>query len=306
MRFGYIHHLDRRVAGGRVTLEPGSAEWQRLVTASKIAGILGISPWADQYSTWHRMAGNLPPETTTEAMNRGNDFEDGVLKRFYREHPNCFPIPTSGETVQVSEWLAVTPDSIAMDITTGEQTLVEVKTVDRWDMWVGEDGIDRVPEHYLAQVIIMAHVLDIPSIRFAVMGPFWDYREYVVAPDAELANAILSKCYLFWQSVQSGNEPPLSRTVASYEAWTKVASAEDEGTEAEIPVEMAQRYLAALAGEKDVKPAKAEIVNVLEATGAKVAVCQGKKIAQRQRSAHGMSLVAARKLPDLLLLKESA
>ena len=33
-------------------LAPGSAEWTKCVTASKISGILGLSSWASPYSLW--------------------------------------------------------------------------------------------------------------------------------------------------------------------------------------------------------------------------------------------------------------
>ena len=283
------------------TLAPGSPEWQKLVTPSKIAGILGISRWADPYTTWHRMAGNLPPEETTEAMQRGTDLEPVVLKRFFRRHPELTLIPGSSVTVQQSSWLAVTPDAIATR-TNGTRVLIEAKTTERWDHW-GEPYTEAIPEDYWPQVIVAAHVLECDEIIVTAMGPFFDDREYYLNPDPELAEAVLAKTKQFWDTVQTGVEPELSSTTASYEAWTKLATGAPTG-EVEIDPELAIRYLTAVAGEKDVKPAKAAIVNALEAAGAKTAVCQGQKVATRQRSAHGMSLVVARKLPHIT--KEAA
>ena len=66
---------------------PGSPEWARLVTASKVAGILGISPWDSQYKVWCVMAGLIPPDPENEAMRRGNMLEDAILNWWLADHP---------------------------------------------------------------------------------------------------------------------------------------------------------------------------------------------------------------------------
>jgi len=283
------------------TLAPGSLEWLGLVTASKVAPILGLSPFTDQFTMWHRMAGNLPEQAETEAMRRGKLYEAALLEDFYGRHPELQRIPGFG-TFRANQWLAVTPDSVA-EVADGTRILVEAKTAARWDGW-GENGTDEVPDHYQAQAIVCAHVLGCRWIIFPVMGPFWDYREYHVQPDPEVAAAVLEMCHQFWVSVQDRVEPPLSATVASYTTWTKVADPAGVG-EVEIPPDLARRYLIAVAGEKDVKPAKALIANHLNRTGAKHAVCQGWKIAARQKSKDGTSLVVARKPPHPDELKDN-
>lgn len=288
------------------SLAPGSPEWLSLVTPSKIAGILGISPWADPYTVWHQMAGDLPPVAQTEAMRRGTFHEEGVLREFFHRNPGLTRIPDSAKTVKNHDWVACTPDALAKVNAldnwggSGDLVLVEAKTCDRWDGW-GDNGTDQIPEHYRAQVITTAHLLGCDLIMVPVVGPFWDYREYVVQPDAELAEAILARCKVFWLSVQMRQEPELSQTVASYTTWTKVADPDTADGDAEIPAELAHRFLTAVAAEKDVKPAKAAIVNVLEAANARRATYQGQAVATRQKSAHGMSLVAARKPPVIEL-----
>jgi predicted phage-related endonuclease len=289
-----------------VSLEPGSPEWQRLVTPSKIAGILGISPWADQFTTWHQMAGNLPPVAQTEAMRRGTFHEEGVLREFFHRNPWLTRIPDSAKTVKNHDWVAATPDALAKVNAldnwggSGDLVLVEAKTASRWDEW-GEPGTDQIPEYYRAQVITTAHLLGCEAIHVPVVGPFWDYREYAVQPDPELAEAILARCRAFWESVQSGEEPELSQTVASYTTWTKVADPGAADGDVEIPADVAHRFLTAVAAEKDVKPAKAAIVNLLERANARRATYNGQPVATRQKSAHGMSLIAARKPPVIEL-----
>lgn len=295
------------VAGGVTTappaaprlLKPGSREWLRLVTPSKVAPILGISPYTDQYSQWHIMRGNIT-EPETDEMRRGTFHEAGVLREFYHRHPELVREHNGHRTIRAAEWLAATPDSIAIPRNPARRphrVLVEIKTCAGWDDW-GRTGTDEIPEHYLSQVLPCAYVAEVDEIRVFALGPFWEYREYVVAPDIALAEATLAKCYEFWQTVQSGDEPPLSHTVSSYETWTKVADPEVGEGSVEIPADAALRLLRAIAGEKDVKPARAAIVNLLG--DAKVATFDGKTVAQKQRnSVGGVTLAVGRKPPTI-------
>lgn len=277
-------------------MAPGSKEWLAVVSASKVAPILGISPHVDQFTMWHTMAGHLPPVDQTDAMRRGSFHEGAVIQEFFHQHPELQSIPDSHRTITADHWLVAQPDALALD-ETGHKVLVEAKTAASWEMW-GEQGTDEVPEHYRAQVILCADIAGADRIMFAVMGPFWDYREYQVNTDPRLAAAIRNRCYDFWQSVQADEEPELSATVASYETWTKVREGEAEGT-VEIPPELAIRYLSAMVGEKDVKPAKALLANYLDEHNAAAVTCQGQTVAIRQRGAHGMTIRIPRKTPDL-------
>ncbi|MGZ7317510.1 hypothetical protein ACXWQ2_08975, partial [Streptococcus pyogenes] len=41
-------------------VEPGTAEWRRRVTASKIAGIMDCDPWGGTpWIMWHQLAGHF-------------------------------------------------------------------------------------------------------------------------------------------------------------------------------------------------------------------------------------------------------
>lgn len=230
------------------------------------------------------MAGNLPPEAETDAMRRGSFHESAVLREFFFRHPEISVLDGAGRTVRISDWLAVTPDGTGLR-EPGCKVLVEAKTTENWDHW-GQAGTDEIPEYYRAQVIPCAELLGCDEIRVAVIGPFWDFREYVVKPNPPLARAILARCHEFWLSVQSGHEPALSATVASYETWSKVRDGDPAGS-VEIPPDLAVRYLTAVAGENDVKPSKALIANHLDTIGAKAAVCQGQTIAVREHAGRG-------------------
>ena len=67
---------------------PGSAEWSRRMTASKVAGVLGLSKWASPYSTWLRMKGLLPSDDGRNMSDkaRGHYLEDGVVRWWIDQH----------------------------------------------------------------------------------------------------------------------------------------------------------------------------------------------------------------------------
>lgn len=270
-------------------LTPGSPEWKRLVTPSKIGAMLNLSPWGDQYSLWHYMRGNIEQPETDE-MRRGNFHEEGVLSEFFHRHPTWTRLGRSSkDTIQVSEWFAVTPDELALD-DDGLLVLVEAKTSADLAEW-GEPGTDEVPEYYYAQVLPAMHGIGAARAHVFVLGPFWEYHEYVVNPDPELAEATLAECHRFWLTVQSGDEPELCATAASYETWTKVADPTVGEGKVEIPADLAtelrRNAQAKREAEAALPPLRAQIVNIVDAAGAKYATVDGEVFARRQKNSHG-------------------
>jgi predicted phage-related endonuclease len=275
-------------------LEPGSPEWRRLITPSKIAAALGFSPYESPYSMWHYMAGNIDiPES--DEMRRGTFHEEGVLREFFHRHPELTRL-NANTTVRVNEWFAVTPDELAVDAE-GRLHMIEAKTCGDYEMegW-GQEGTDEIPEHYYSQVIPAGHGVGADVIHVMVLGPFWNYQEYVIEPDADLAEQTLAALYPFWESVRDGVEPELSEDVASYETWTKVADPALGSGKVDLPADLALelRTLSAAKShaEKRLPAIKAALVNVIEQAGAQYGVVDGEVFVRRQRNSHGgVSLV---------------
>lgn len=72
-----------------VALAHGTDEWfearTRLVGASEVAAILGLSPFESAAEVWGRKKGLLPPVQVTEQMRRGQALEAGVARMFTEE-----------------------------------------------------------------------------------------------------------------------------------------------------------------------------------------------------------------------------
>lgn len=286
---------------------PGSAEWLKLVTASKVAAILGVSPWDSPRKMWHTMRGELPPVVPTDAMERGNYLEAGVLSWWRDQHPEVVEYEEQFYATQDDmPWAAATPDALAKD-SHGNTVVVDAKTTDSSDGW-GEPGTDEVPIYYLAQV--QWQMAMVPAAQFAYVPvlfgwPRLAFAEYVVERDEAVITSLIEKCSAFSASLHGDCPPDLDDTVATYEAIRALHPEIDAGVEVELTPEQAWEYLdAGDTAKAAVKRERAAKTVVLDAMGrAQYGVSEGLRVARRQPSKYGVSLNAVTKIRTV---KESA
>jgi putative phage-type endonuclease len=91
-------------------LVPGSAEWLSRMSASKIAAVVGLSPYESRYSLWMRMAGLVPQQEQTSAMSRGHYLEPAIAAWFADQHPDWTITPTGTFQHPRHEWMVASPD----------------------------------------------------------------------------------------------------------------------------------------------------------------------------------------------------
>ena len=130
--------------------EPGSREWHRLITASKVPAILGLSPWQSPYSLWMEMAGRVERHGETTTTRRGHYLEPAILAWWHDQHPDAWAVRID-EWVSAVPWGGATLDALAL-MDDGSQVIVEAKSAAYRDDW-GAPGTDEIPEHYKAQVL---------------------------------------------------------------------------------------------------------------------------------------------------------
>ncbi|WP_276652403.1 YqaJ viral recombinase family protein [Corynebacterium vitaeruminis] len=71
-----------------MTLTPGSTEWGRTITASKIPTILGLDKYMTPAELWMRMTGHTDWEKLSgDHLYWGNDAEDSLVKYWLRKNP---------------------------------------------------------------------------------------------------------------------------------------------------------------------------------------------------------------------------
>ncbi len=170
--------------------EPGSREWNRLITASKVPAILGISPWQSPYSLWMQMAGRLDGGPDTATTRRGHYLEPAILEWWEDARPGR--VFSTGLWVSTIPWGGATLDGLGYVDDLDTCVIVEVKSAAYRDGW-GSPGTDEIPAHYLAQVQWqLAMCPDAERAYVAVLfGQGFEFAEYVVERDPATEAALV-------------------------------------------------------------------------------------------------------------------
>lgn len=156
------------------------------IGASEAAACLGVSPWASPWDVYRRKMLAERNDATSEAMDRGNDWEPAVLNSYHRQtaHDLVTPAQVLGLPEGIAtcwrddaSWLRVSPDAYARTAATG-LGLVEAKTASRGDGWSPEQCvIERwddaaaalVPPHYAVQAYVQAWVTGAPWVDLCAL-----------------------------------------------------------------------------------------------------------------------------------------
>lgn len=285
-------------------LEPGSAEWLKLVTASKVAAILGVSKWDSPRSLWHKMRGDVEPEAPTKVQSRGHYLEPAVLAWFFDQHPEFGRQPCGTFVHRELAWAAATPDAVAID-TDGKWPTrvlpVEAKTSADDAEW-GVPGTDEIPVAYAAQCIWTCHVLGAEKIFVPMLTQRLEFREYIVHYDAALAADIEAKCWAFKQSLAGDEPPPVDSHPVTYETLKRVNALLVEKSEVQLTAAQARLFVQArrdqAAADAQSKLANSTVAEVMGT--AHLAYYGDKLVARRQNTASGIpALYAAKPLPDI-------
>ena len=276
---------------------PGSPEWARVVSASKVAAILGLSPWESQRSVWHLMRGEIQPAEESRPMRRGNMLENAVLDWWLADNPEW---EDAGRQMHYSidpDWCAATPDMLVRHRETGEEMLVDAKTTGTDDDWI--DG--EPPAYYAASSMWqLAMAPNIQRVCLATLfGRPFDLRSFYVTRDDGLIDGLVSQCRTFYESLTDDDAAPaLSDMPCEYDVVRKVHPDIDRDLDTVIPDDVAARYLLDLAHEQRAAASKAR---VLDAMGrARRAISEsGLVVARRQPKGDAVTLVRVAALPEI-------
>jgi len=281
-------------------MTPGSADWWRIVTASKVAAILGLSTYESPFSLWQKMAGRVEPDPETRDQARGHLFESQIIRWWLDQHPER-GLHRTQITRRLGDWALATLDCLVR--VDGDLVIVEAKTTRSWDEW-GTPATDEIPEYYKAQVLFqLACTPNAKRVYTAVMGPFFDFREYVVERDDYLAEipVLVERCKAFFDSLAQDVPPELDNSVATYETLRKLHPEIDPDSECTIPNDLAIMYVEAeinaTTWEKAAQGHANEIM-ALAGTAQTIRNENGIKIAARQVKGEGRPYLA-RKIKEM-------
>ena len=233
-------------------LEPGTNEWQRYVTASKIGGIFNASKYSSPTKEFHLLRGEIEPDPPNEAIERGNDFEPVILARFFRRHPELEDLgPRTYTREDLAEWAAANPDSVARVRSTLELIGVEAKTDGHGDHQWGKPGTSEIPLGYYLQVQWQMHMSGMRRTWVVCLGPFYDDVEYIIDYDPGLGNHIEQVAHRFWLNAMDpdGIPPIVDGHIETYNAIRRAHPFIDRDPDLEdweVSTDLAQEFEAAL------------------------------------------------------------
>ncbi|MFI5781146.1 YqaJ viral recombinase family protein [Nocardia sp. NPDC051570] len=288
-------------------LEPGSTRWSRKITASKIPGIFNASKYSSPTKEWHLLRGEIDPDGPNEATERGQDFEEIILRRFFRRHPELRRCGTKTFTRSgLEEWAAANPDDIAVNDRTGETFGVEAKTDGRGDYQWGPPGSADIPLGYFLQVQWQMHMSGLRRTYVVCLGPYYDESEYVINYDPDLATSIEDHCAEFHRNAMDldGRPPEVDGHGATYNAIRRAHHDIDRNTDWQISVELASEFESAVQGveaaDEAMNLARSRLLRVM-GTARRAVIGHGRNkqvVATRQPTKTGVALYKMRKPID--------
>lgn len=238
----------------REFVHPGSPEWLKVITPSKVAAILGepgdpVSRYESAFQLWHRMKGLVPPQEPRDAFALGHDVELLAAARYKRDRPGWLLSP---DEVQAH----VDPDKFGFPaiatldrrgVSGSSRRVVEFKlarNLNDLDTW-GDDLHGDLPDDYdaqLAALMLFTGWTSIPG-ELLVVGPFLEHRIYTRAHNPSFAAWIIQKCRRFHESLAGDTPPELDNTKATYECLRTLHPDIDRGVEALVPEDEAVAFL---------------------------------------------------------------
>lgn len=279
-------------------LTPGTPAWARLLTASKIGAILGVSEYDSRRSLWLKMRGEIPWDDgrNAAAKGRGHYLENGLLDWWCDQHPEFAGHVQTRQHLAMRDdlpWAAATPDLYVH----GAGVVVDAKT-SRDDAEWGTPGTDEIPLGYLAQLMWAMHLSGARVAYIALLTQFLDLREYRVEYDSDLAADIEAQCRVFLASLDDPTAiPALDGTEPTWRAEKVRHPDIDRDKTVELDEDLARRFVGIKAHEAEVRLIQSQVREVMG--DARLATFGGATVARRQPNAHGVSLVAvAKALPE--------
>lgn len=294
-------------------LEPGSDQWLQTISASQIATIVGLSPWSTPHELYHLKRGTMTRSPKTDAQKRGHELEP-LIATHWCDMTGRKAVSTGTWRNNDRPWQTANPDRLTFPgelIDDGPDGVLEIKSVHPEKVYEWRDG---VPAYYLVQVVWQLDTLALPTGVVAMSSGYELFdrkpREYVVEWDEQTALWLRQKASEFLDMCAMGIEPPadFNRQCDRDVLRHKHPVIEDAGVE--IPRELAEPFLRAIAAAKEIDGNKArwsaELANFLG--DAKKATYQGVTLGSRRSGKNGPYFATAARLnpADLLNPKESA
>lgn len=225
-------------------LTPGTTEWRKAITASKVPAILGLSQYQTRADIHLGMNGILKEDTidsvTQARFDWGHDAEDSLCKFWARYHEGV--ALSDGEVGYTNTDLDF-PNQVLLDrvatFPDGTQTILECKTSTDYTKW-GAEG-DPLPADVFAQVLAQMGISGIHSAVVIAQVGSTIPRFYHLEFDSGLWADVTQELKRFFDSTNANTAPPISTDVLN--EVTKATGSPTTNDAMEVPVNAISDYL---------------------------------------------------------------
>lgn len=203
---------------------------------SDAAAVLGVSPWLSRYRLWCNKAGvEQPPDLSAIDYVYFGTLLEPVVARVFAERAQ--------KKIRVARKLFIHPrysfvaGHIDRDVL-GENAFLECKTANAFDyrLWgKSEEGVEAVPEYYVAQIDHYMLLRDCTHCYIAALIGGNDFRWYRIERSAKREKKLLDAELEFWPRIAANDPPDVDNEQDAKHRWKKLI----EGTS--VAVSLAER-----------------------------------------------------------------
>ncbi|MFF7991723.1 YqaJ viral recombinase family protein [Kitasatospora xanthocidica] len=279
-------------------LQPGTPEWDAartgpVITATRIAAVMGLSPWESRLSLYHRLRGETTDQfTVSSEMEWGTRHEPTIAEKWEDCNPDRMALPTGTWRHRDRWWQRCTPDRLIVPRvlcelwTVADTEVLELKFSPMGEGW-GPDGDPfGIPVYYRCQVMWQLDTLGLTRATVAVLIAGHDYRTYPIEWDADEAALLRKSADRFLFNVGAGRRPDIDGHSATYQAIRQLPDGMQD-IDVEIEPALRDRYFAAIdahaAAETELTECRSRILD---------------RIGDGRRARTGGQLVATRTVRD--------
>lgn len=208
---------------------PSREEWlkarNKFIGGSDASAILGLNPYKSNLDVWREKTGQVVPEDISHKpyVQYGIEAEKHLTALFALDHPQ-YQVTTYPDKYKVHyhphhTFVAGTLDGELLDIETGREGVLEIKTTEILNSMHREKWNEQIPDNYYIQCLhyLLATGFDFAILKAQLKTVYPDdvrlnTRHYYLERSEvqEDLDYLLEKEIDFWRYVQSGEMPPLA------------------------------------------------------------------------------------------------
>lgn len=206
-----------------MTREDWLEERKKGIGGSDAATILGLNPYKTTIELWEEKTGrkDAPDISDKPYVKYGTQAEDLLRQLFALDYPQYIVTHEENTIIKHPEhpFLFASLDGKLLDVATGKEGILEIKTTNILQSTQKEKWKDKIPDNYYCQVL---HYLNVTSCSFAILKAQlkYDYggeirletkHYYIDRKDVENDIKLLQEKEIqFWKEyIEKDKRPPL-------------------------------------------------------------------------------------------------